>query len=210
MTDGAAILAEVEAKRGYTLPYHRLFAAHAPALLRDYDRFYDSLTLAPRILTPVQRETVWAGLLAAAREVHGFIHMRRATAAGMSHDDIARAVAIAAVTESFAVIGFSGSHWSAWTLPAALEARYLALFDAAREGLDAGLAHLTAAVAMAARRARAGTVLHLARAFAAGITPAMACEGLSYLLLPCGGNTLIEAVAFWEEAAKDGVLPAPH
>lgn len=210
MTDGAAILAEVERKRGYTLPYHRLFAAHAPALLRDYDRFYESLTLAPRILTPVQRETVWAGLLAAAREVHGFIHMRRATAAGMTGDDIARAVAIAAVTEAFAVMGFSGTHWSAWTLPALLEARYLALFAAAAEGLDPGLAHLTAAVAMAARRDRAGTVLHLRHAFDARVTAAEACEALSYLLLPCGGNTLIEAVAFWEEAARDGALPAPY
>lgn len=210
MSEGKMILADVEAKRGYTLPYHRLFAAHAPGLLRDYDRFYESLTLVPRILSPVQRETVWAGLLAAAREVHGFIHMRRATAAGMSQDDIARAVAIAAATEAFAVIGFSGAHWSAWTLPAALEARYLALFEAARDGLEPGLAHLTAAVAMAARRERAGTVLHLARAFAAGITPAEACEGFSYLLLPCGGNTLIEAVAFWEDAARDGVLPPPY
>jgi alkylhydroperoxidase/carboxymuconolactone decarboxylase family protein YurZ len=210
MTDGAAILAEVEAKRGYTLPYHGLFARHAPVLLRDYDRFYESLTLAPRLLTPVQRETVWAGLLAAAREVHGFIHMRRATAAGMSHDDLARAVAIAAATEAFAVMSFSGSNWSAWTLPEAPEARYLALFEAAAAGLNAGLAHLTAAVAMAARRDRAGTVLHLARAFAAGITPGEACEGLSYLLLPCGGNTLIEAVAFWEGAAKEGVLPPPY
>jgi alkylhydroperoxidase/carboxymuconolactone decarboxylase family protein YurZ len=210
MTDGAAILAEVEAKRGYTLPYHRLFAAHAPELLRDYDRFYESLTLTPRILTPVQRETVWAGLLAAAREVHGFIHMRRAVAAGLTHDDIARAVTIAACTEAFGVLAFSGTNWSAWTLPEVLEARYLALFEAARDGLDQGLAHLTAAVAMAARRDRAGTVLHLSRAFAAGITPAMACEGLSYLLLPCGGNTLIEAVSFWEDAAKDGVLPKPY
>ncbi|WP_144183681.1 carboxymuconolactone decarboxylase family protein [Elioraea rosea] len=208
--DGAAILAQVEAKRGYTLPYHRLFARHAPALLRDYDRFYESLTLEKRLLTPVQRETVWAGLLAAAREVHGFIHMRRATAAGMTNDDIARAVAIAAATEAFAVIGFSGTNWAAWTLPEALTARYLTIFDAARDGLDPGLAHLVAAVAMAARRERAGTVLHLARTFQGGITPGEACEGLSYMLIPCGGNTLIEAVAFWEEAAKEGVLPAPY
>lgn len=210
MTDGAALLAEVERKRGYTLPYHRLFAAHAPDLLRDYDRFYESLTLAPRILTPVQRETVWAGLLAAAREVHGFIHMRRATAAGMSGDDIARAVSIAAVTEAFTVMGFSGTHWAAWTLPETLQARYLALFDAAATGLEPGLAHLTGAVAMAARRERAGTLLHLRYAFDHGITPAQVCEGLSYLLLPCGGNTLIEAVSFWEDAAKEGVLPAPY
>jgi alkylhydroperoxidase/carboxymuconolactone decarboxylase family protein YurZ len=75
-----------------------MVAAHAPGLLRDDDRFYESLTRVQRVLASRERETVWAGLLAAAREVHGFIHMRRAVAAGLNTDDIARAVAIAAVT----------------------------------------------------------------------------------------------------------------
>ncbi len=43
-----------------------------------------------------------------------------------------------------------------------------------------------------------------------GATPAEVCEGLSYLLLPCGGNTLIEAVSFWEDAARDGLVPGPY
>ncbi|WP_439579656.1 carboxymuconolactone decarboxylase family protein [Elioraea sp.] len=208
--DGAAILAEVEAKRGYTLPYHRMFAAHAPGLLRDYDRFYESLTLVPRVLTPRERETVWAGLLAAAREVHGFIHMRRAVAAGLSGDDVARAVAIAAVTEGLAVLGFAGAHWSRWALPAALKAQYLAAFDTVRGALEPRLAHLVAATCQAARRHREGMILHLAESCAAGATAPQICEALSYLLLPCGGNTLIEAVGFWEEAARDGVLPPPY
>ncbi len=56
----AEILAAVEAKRGYLLPYHRMFAASAPALLEQYDAFYEQLTLVPRVLSPVERETVWA------------------------------------------------------------------------------------------------------------------------------------------------------
>ena len=208
--DGAAILAEVEAKRGYTLPYHRMFAAHAPRLLRDYDRFYESLTLAPRVLSPRERETVWAGLLAAAREVHGFIHMRRAVAAGLSNDDIARAVAIAAVTEGLGVIDFAGAHWSRWALPDALKQRYLASFDAVRGALEPALAHLVAATCQAARRHRQGTVLHLVEGCAAGVTAPQICEAFSYLLLPCGGNTLIEAVEYWEEGARQGLLPPPY
>lgn len=207
---GAEVLAGVQGKRGYLLPYHRMFAAHAPELLASYDRFYETLTLEPRVLTPIERETVWAGLLAAAREVHGFIHMRRAIAAGLTHDDIARAVMLAAVTEGFPVATFSGTNWAAWTLPDALEARYLALFEAARGELSPKLAHLTAAVCQGARRDEAGTILHLRHAFAAGVTPAQMCEGLSYLLLPCGGNTLIEAVSFWEKAAAAGLVPAPY
>jgi alkylhydroperoxidase/carboxymuconolactone decarboxylase family protein YurZ len=208
--DGAAILAEVEAKRGYALPYHRMFAAHAPRLLRDYDRFYDSLTLAPRVLTPRERETVWAGLLAAAREVHGFIHMRRAMAAGLSTDDIACAVAIAAVTKGLGVIDFAGTHWPRWALPDALTQRYLAAFDAVRGTLEPALAHLVAATCQAARRHRQGTVLHLIQSCAAGVTAPQICEAFSYLLLPCGGNTLIEAVEYWEEGARDGLLPPPY
>lgn len=208
--EGAAILADVEARRGYTLPYHRMFAAHAPGLLRDYDRFYESLTLVPRVLTPRERETVWAGLLAAAREVHGFIHMRRAVAAGLNTDDIARAVAIAAVTEGLGVIEFAGAHWARWALPDALKQRYLAAFDAVRSALEPALAHLVAATCQAARRHRQGTVLHLAEGCAAGVTAPQICEAFSYLLLPCGGNTLIEAVECWEEGAREGLLPPPY
>ena len=205
-----AVLDAVEAKRGYLLPYHRMFAASAPELLATYDAFYESLTLVPRVLTPVQRETVWAGLLAAAREVHGFIHMKRAVKAGLTEADIVRAVAIAAVTEGHGTLAFSGENWSAWTLPTALEQAYLALFEAVRGTLDAKLAHLTALVCHAARRHKPGMVLHLREAFAAGVTPGEVCEGLSYLLLPCGGNTLIEAVSFWEDAAREGLVPGPY
>jgi alkylhydroperoxidase/carboxymuconolactone decarboxylase family protein YurZ len=208
--EAARILAEVEGKRGYLLPYHRMFAASAPELLQRYDAFYESLTLLPRILTPAERETVWAGLLAAAREVHGFIHMKRAIKAGLTQGDIVRAVAIAAVTDGFATMQFSGDNWAAWTLPDDLERAYLGAFAQVSAGLDPKLAHVTALVCHAARRHQAGMTLHLRLAFDASATPAEVCEGLSYLLLPCGGNTLIEAVSFWEEAAKAGLVPAPY
>ena len=207
---GRAAIDAVRAKRGYTLPYHRMFAASAPELLERYDAFYEALTLAPRVLTPVERETVWATLLAAAREVHGFIHMRRAQAAGLGEDELARAVAIAAVAEGFATLGFAGEHWAAWTGQRAVERQYLALFDAARGPMPAGLAHLAATVAMGARRDARGLALHLAHAFDAEVTREQVCEGLSYLLIPCGGNVLIDAVATWETVAKDGRVPAPY
>lgn len=206
---GQQILASVEAKRGYTLPYHRMMAASSPDLLATYDAFYEQLTLVPRILTPVERETVWAGLLAAAREVHGFIHMKRAEKAGMNRDDIARAVAIAAVAQSWDIFSFSGTHWSSWTMPDAVEERYLALFETARGTLDPKLAHLVALVCHGACRREDAMVLHLKAAFAAGIRPEKVAEGLSYMIIPCGGNTLIEAVSYWENAAQHGFVPSP-
>jgi len=206
---GRQVLASVESKRGYTLPYHRMMAASSPDLLAAYDAFYEQLTLVSRILTPVERETVWAGLLAAAREVHGFIHMKRAEKAGMGRDDIARAVAIAAVAQSWEIFSFSGTHWSAWTMPEIVEQRYLALFETARGDLEPKLAHLVALVCHGACRREEAMVLHLRHAFAAGITPDQVAEGLSYMIIPCGGNTLIEAVSYWEEAAKRGLFPSP-
>ena len=41
-------------------------------------------------------------------------------------------------------------------------------------------------------------------------SPEQVCEGMSYMLLPCGGNTLIEAVSYWEAAAKEGLVPGPY
>jgi alkylhydroperoxidase/carboxymuconolactone decarboxylase family protein YurZ len=206
---GREILASVEAKRGYTLPYHRMMAASAPDLLAAYDAFYEQLTLVPRVLTAVERETVWAGLLAAAREVHGSIHMTRAEKAGMDRSDILRAVAIAAVAEAWEVFSFSGEHWAAWARADEVEQRYLDLFEAARGDLAPKLAHLVALVCHGASRREKAMLLHLRGAFEAGIQADEVAEGLSYMIIPCGGNTLIEAVHYWEKAAKAGLVPSP-
>lgn len=203
------VLEAVRGKRGYTLPYHRMFAAGSAGLLERYDAFYEALTLAPRVLTPLERETVWASLLAAAREVHGFIHMERARRAGLDEAARARAVAIAAACEAHTVIAFAGGHWADWTGGPALRERYLALFDAARGETPAGLAHLAAVAAMGARRDAAGQGLHLELAFAAGITREQVAEALSYLMIPCGGNVLIDAVDAWMAAAAEGRAPPP-
>ncbi|MGB7299334.1 MAG: carboxymuconolactone decarboxylase family protein [Burkholderiaceae bacterium] len=209
-TEGEAALAAVRKKRGYTLPYHRLFAAHAPQLLNRYDAFYQELTLVPRVLTPFERETVWACLLAAAREAHGFIHMERARAAGLSDDNLAACVAMAAQCEGFAVNSFAAKHWAAWTTADTLLARYLRVFMVAADGLPDGLAHLAGTTAMAARRNDAGLVFHLRHCLDAGIETVQVVEALSYVLIPCGGNVLIDAVAAWEAAAAEGIVVAPY
>lgn len=206
---GRKALDAVRAKRGYTLPYHRLFAAHAPALLSNYDAFYESLTLDARVLSAAERETVWTCLLAAAREKHGFIHLKRAHAAGLNEADLGAAVAIAAVTESHPVLAFAGENWSHWTEPGLLQARYQSLFATASAGLEPIVANLAAIAAMGAHRSHAGLRLHLTMGFQAGARADQVCEALSYLLIPCGGNALIDAVEVWEAGAAQGSLPAP-
>lgn len=202
---GAAVLGRVESKRGYDLPYHRMMAAHDPALLDAYDRFYTRLTLAPRVVTMAERELIWTALLVAAREEHGTIHMRRAEAAGLGPDALADAVAVAGAAEAFPALTFASTHWGQWVPEDHTAARYIAVFEAARGGIDPAMAEILAVVCHAARRTHAGMRVHLPRAFAAGADPAAVAEGLSYLLLPCGGPTLIDAVQAWaDDAAVQG------
>lgn len=203
------VLAAVEAKRGYTLPYHRMMAASDPELLKAYDAFYERLTLQDRHLTPYQKETVWAALLACVREVHGFIHMKRAEKAGLTHDDLTRSVSLAAVTEAWSVFGFSADHWSHWTQVNELHRSYLNLYQSAMGDMETGLGHLIGAVCHGACRRKVPMIIHLQKAFSAGLTVKQMAEALSYMIIPCGGNTLIEVVSYWEEAAKDMLVPSP-
>ena len=204
-------LKTVEKKRGYRLSYHRMLDASDPDLLRAYDAFYTKLTLDPRVLSAAERETVWVSLLVAAREEHGTIHLRRAEAAGLAHATLSEAVAIAGAVESYeAMTGFAGAHWADWTPPDDLDQRYFALVDTARGSIDPVLTDLCAAVCHAARRSHRGMALHIERFLAAGGARDALTEGLSYLLLPCGGPTLIDAVEAWAASADERGFAGPY
>ena len=205
-----AILAAVKAKRGYLLTYHRMLAADDPALLAAYDAFYERLTLRPRVLTPQERELVWAALQVAAREAHGHIHMRRAVAAGLDSPRLSDALAIAGAVEAWPAMRFGPTHWGEWIGLSDIAARYVRVFEAARGAVAPAHAEIVAAVCHAARRTHDGMQLHLARAFRAGAQVPQMAEALSYMLLPCGGPALIDAVAAWDDAAKAGACPPPY
>ncbi len=205
-----SVLDAVRAKRGYVLTYHRMLAQDDPDLLAAYDAFYERLTLNPRVLTMQQRELVWAALQVAAREAHGQIHMRRAYKVGLGSPELSDSLAIAGAVEAWPAMRFGPTHWGEWIKATDIEMRYVTVFEAARGAIEPTHANVIAAVCHAARRTHDGMKLHLARAFHAGATiPAMA-EALSYMLLPCGGPALIDAVAAWEEAARDGRCPPPY
>lgn len=205
-----AVLESVKAKRGYLLTYHRMLAADDPELLAAYDGFYERLTLNPRVLTMQQRELVWAALQVAAREAHGQIHMRRAYKVGLGSPELSDSLAIAGVVEAWPAMQFGPTHWGEWIAAPDITERYIRTFETARGAIEPAHAETIAAVCHAARRTHDGMKLHLARAFAAGASvPAMA-EALSYMLLPCGGPALIDAVAAWEEASAAGDCPPPY
>ena len=206
---GAEVLRRAEARRGYLLPYHRMLGTHDPALLEAYDAFYQAFTLDPRSFTEPEREIVWAALLVAGREEYGDIHMRRGLAVGLSKSELQDAVALAAAAESLPAAGFAARFWAEWTPEEALVARYLKMTEAARGAIAPYLAEIALIVCHAARKSPKGMRLHLPRAFAAGASAEKIAEGVSYVILPCGGPTLVEACATWAKAAEDGLCPGP-
>ena len=203
-------LAAVEAKRGYLLPYHRMFAADDPELLAAYDKLYEKLTLDRRVLSPRERELVWAGLLTTAREAHGRIHMQRGIDAGLTSDQLGDAIALGAAAETFPALTFATQHWSEWIAPEATTVRYLKLTEVAWGSIEPALAEIILVTCQAARLETEAQRLHLVRAFEAGATRGQIAEALSYILLPCGGPTLIEAVDCWDRMAQEGLCPSPY
>lgn len=207
---GAEVLRKAEAKRGYLLPYHRMLGTHDPLLLEAYDAYYKALTLDERALTDREREVVWAALLVSGREEYGDIHMRRGIQVGLSKAELQDAVALAGIAEAFPAMGFASRHWAEWIPEPETVARYLRAAEAVRGAIPAYLAEMTLVVCHAARRTHAGMRIHLPRAFQAGASAAKIAEGVSYVILPCGGPTLVEACDAWDKAAAAGLCPSPY
>ncbi|MDH5247101.1 MAG: carboxymuconolactone decarboxylase family protein [Betaproteobacteria bacterium] len=203
------LLDEVRRKRGYLLSYHRLLHAIQPELLAAYDAFYTRFTLDDDVLSPVEKETVWLALIVATRARVGTIHLKRAVAAGMSRDAIADALALAAACESLDAIGFARDAFPDWVDESRLVKRYVRAFEAARGRTKPVLAEIAAAVAHAGRRNAEGQRLHLERAFERGAKPATVAKALSFVLLHCGGPTMLAAMEVWLKMVKQGKFPSP-
>jgi alkylhydroperoxidase/carboxymuconolactone decarboxylase family protein YurZ len=203
-------LAEVRRKRGYVLTYHRLMAELDPALLAAYDAFYTRMTLVGRVLSPAEKETVWLALIVATRARVGTLHFRRAAQAGMSRRAIADAVAIGAVCDSFDAAAFADEAFAEWLPRGGAVEGYLRAFEAARGRVRPALAEIAAAVAHAGRRSGPAMRIHLERAFRHGARREQLAEALSFVLLHCGGPTMLAALDTWLKSAKGGRFPAPY
>ena len=209
VTKEEAVAAFLE-HRGYILPYQRVLAEYSPELLTSFDAFYTRLTLNRRDLTLRERELVWTALVTAAREEVGRIHLQRGAEAGLTRDEIGDAIALAAAGEAFRGMEFAASAWPEWMPRAGAMERYGAVIASARGGLEARVAEIMLVVCFAARHVPDGLRFHLRRAFEQGATEGQVAEGLSYLIMPCGANTLIEAVDVWRRAADAGECPPPY
>lgn len=196
--------------RGYILPYQRVLAEYSPELLTSFNAFYTRLTLNRRDLTLRERELVWTALVTAAREEVGRIHLQRGVEAGLTREEIGDAIALAAASEAFPGMEFAASRWPEWMSRADAMERYGAVIASARGGLEARVAEIMLVVCFAARQVPDGLRFHLRRAFEQGATEGQVAEGLSYLIMPCGANTLIDAVDVWRLAADAGECPPPY
>lgn len=206
-----SVLSRVRKKRGYVLTYHRLLNEVSPELLAAYDEFYTQFTLAGRVLTPVEKETIWMALIAATRaKPSGRIHVPRALKAKMSADAVADAIAIAGACESLEAFDFSAAAFSDWLSGPRLQKAYLRTFNAARGRTRPVLAEIAAAVAHAGRRNGAGMSLHLVRAFRLGAKRGQVAEGLCYVLMHCGGPTMLSAMDCWLKTSRARRIPTPY
>jgi 4-carboxymuconolactone decarboxylase len=84
--EGARLLAEIEAKRGYVHDYHRVLADADPSFLRAYEAFLSAAYTDQRTLGRLEKELVFVGVLTGlgADKNHIAAHMRIASDLGMS------------------------------------------------------------------------------------------------------------------------------
>jgi 4-carboxymuconolactone decarboxylase len=92
--EGARLLAEIEAKRGYVHEYHRILADADPHFLRAYEGFLAAAYTDERSLGRLQKELVFIGVLTGlgADKDHIAAHMRVASELGMSPRELLEAL----------------------------------------------------------------------------------------------------------------------
>lgn len=204
------ILEVLRAKRGYLLPYHKMLAAHDPALLKRYDDFYEKLTLDRNLLSPRWKEFVWIAILATAREGVGSLHLDRAQLAGLTREEMEAALSLSALSESFPALLFGMDNWAGWLSRDKILDSYLGLVAHAAPDIEPALVELALLVCHGTRRDRLAFELHLQRFEQSGGKPAELSEALSYLFIPMGANLLIDIVELWLSIAEEKGLMRPY
>lgn len=203
------VLERIRAERGYTLSYHEIYSRIEPSFLEAYGGLYRACTLDRRFLSPRWRELVWVGLLAAAQEGIGSIHLDRGRDAGVSPHEFSAAIRLAGIAESWDTLAFAHSNWSAYLPDLELAGLYLEQADIARGPLEAEVSDLLLMVVHAIRQRPEPFLLHLRRCYT-GVAEEQIAEALSYILQPVGANQLLWATDLWLEALRDGRLePSP-
>jgi alkylhydroperoxidase/carboxymuconolactone decarboxylase family protein YurZ len=203
-------LAEIRAARGFVLPHHGLMAAALPELHGCYEAMYRALTLDPRHLTPLARESVWLAVLAACAEPVGTHHLQKFRAAGGTDAQamtLFRLAAWAAGAPRYAVLdGAWAQHFTATPVRHAYLAGARALL--ADSAVGEPLARLCLAAIHTACDQRWGLEAEIEAALAAGVAEAELAEALSLTIWPRGVNSFVRAADAWLGLIRAGRVPA--
>jgi alkylhydroperoxidase/carboxymuconolactone decarboxylase family protein YurZ len=200
------VLKRVKEKRGYLLPYHEFFACMDPVLLEKYDEFYTEVTLKSKVLDNKTKELVWIGILACASEEAGTIHLKRGRKAGISDEEISNVIMITQVAKGFDVLLFVEEKWGSF-LPGI---KPMEVYGEFVNHLKKGLGLQEKAIELifigiyAALEIRKGLEFHLLRAKERGIRDEEIAEAMSFIILPRGGNTMLEAAGILKDLVKEG------
>jgi alkylhydroperoxidase/carboxymuconolactone decarboxylase family protein YurZ len=207
-----ARLTALRAGRGFLLPHHGALAAGAPELHAAYLEMYRALTLRPRHLDPLTKESVWLAILTVAREAVGTHHLDLFRSAGGSVAQAQALIAMAGFAAASDALRFAAEHWAAALPGLDPAAAYADGLDRLNDGaLAPEAAELAMLAAQAARHDAAGTAHHLRRAYALGIPEERITEALSYLIWPRGVNCFLDACTVWHDLMASGaVTPSPR
>ena len=199
------------ASRGYLLPHQGLFAAAMPALQDAYPAIYSALTLQQNHLTPMEREFVWLGVLAAGGEHVGTHHVKLFLDLGGTHKQaevVFRLVALAAGTpRSFE---FFDRHWQKYFN--GVDARQ-AYRDAAVALLgDSGIAEPLARCILLGVHVTLGQdwgiEAELEAAYAIGTDEGKLAESTCLPLWLAGMNRTIDSCVIWIRLIREGRVNA--
>lgn len=207
--DVRAQLERIRAARGFVLPHHGLMAAALPELHACYEAMYRALTLEPRHLSPLARESVWLAVLAACEEPVGTHHLAKFRAAGGTD---AQALAL------FRLAGWAAGAARYATLDAAWGAQFPTPIVAAyRDGASAlladgvitePLARLCLAAIHTACDQPWGLAVEIEAALHAGVAEPDLAEALSLTIWPRGVNRFVRAAECWLGLIRAGRVPA--
>jgi len=203
-----AALERIRAGRGFVLPHHGLMAAALPELHAAYEAMYRALTLDPRHLAPLARESVWLAVLAACEEPVGTHHLAKFRAAGGTDDHaqaLFRLAAWAAGASRYAVLDAA---WGAHFPSAPIRGAYLDGARALLPPLDERLARICLAAVHTACDQQWGLAAEIEAALTLGVPEAELAEALSLTIWPRGVNRFVRAAECWLALIRAGCVPA--
>ncbi|MFN8534264.1 MAG: carboxymuconolactone decarboxylase family protein [Dehalococcoidia bacterium] len=201
-----ALMAKIQAERGYTLSYHLVYGHLEPAILERWGDLYRGINLTPRAMTEREREVIWIAILAAQRQRVGSLHLDRAKAAGVPPSEMLAAVALAAAGDGWTALEFGTTSWPDW-LQSPAEPAYQRLVDAVRDSIEPELTDLAMLTVQTIHQRAEAFVYHLKRLNEAGVSEVRIAEALTYVWPTAGAPMLLWATDRWFDAIREGILP---